>query len=134
MDWSDLKDISLLIVDDDHFTRELISMMLKKVAKIRIDEASTGEEALLFLQTKIHKIDMIFLDYYMPGMNGSEFISVLKTTQDFNEIPIVLITTDRLSQNQLKDVGADFYMTKPFNFATFSADVKSYLEQIKYGT
>jgi len=133
MNWQDFEDVSFLIVDDDHFTRELISTMLKKVTQIRIDEASTGGEALLFLQTKTHKIDMILLDYYMPGMNGSEFIKALKTTQDFQEIPIVLITTDRLSQNQLNEVGADFYMTKPFNFATFSADIKSFLEKSKYG-
>jgi CheY-like chemotaxis protein len=131
MDWQDFGDISLLVVDDDHFTRELISMMLKKVAKVRIDEASSGEDALKILETKKHNIDMILLDYYMPGMNGKEFIHTIKKDNHYSDVPITLITTDRLNYSELDEVGANYYLTKPFNFGTFSSDIYSFLKQSK---
>lgn len=131
MNWQDLGNISLLVVDDDHFTRELISMMLKKVAEVKIDEAANGEEALRLLENEKHDVDMILLDYYMPGMNGKEFIHAIKKNKDYNKVPITLITTDRLSYAELDEVGANYYLTKPFNFGTFSSDIYSFLKQSK---
>lgn len=129
MDWQDLGNVSLLVIDDDHFTRELISMMLKNVSKVKIDEAGSGEEALLFLENKQHQLDMILLDYYMPGMNGKEFIQRINQQNLSSDTPILLITTDRLSQKELAEVGASYYMTKPFNFATFSSDIYSFIKK-----
>jgi len=129
MNWQDFGEVSLLVVDDDHFTRELISMMLKKVAKIKIDEAASGEEALRLLEHKQGFLNMILLDYYMPGMNGKEFIRMLKQNSNYSHVPITLITTDRLSASELKEVGANFYLTKPFNFGNFSSDIYSFLKK-----
>jgi CheY-like chemotaxis protein len=72
---------------------------------------------------------MILLDYYMPGMNGKEFIQRLKEESLSLDTPILLITTDRLSQKELTEVGATYYMTKPFNFATFSSDIYEFLKK-----
>lgn len=131
MDWQDLGKVSLLVVDDDHFTRELISMMLKKVAQIKIYEAGNGEAALKLLEDEKHTIDMILLDYYMPGMNGKEFIYAIKKIPQYNAVPITLITTDRLSYAQLDEVGTNYYLTKPFNFATFASQIYSFLKTSK---
>lgn len=129
MNWQEFGKVSLLVVDDDHFTRELISMILKKTGEIEIDEAANGEDALKFLNSGRYDVDMILLDYYMPGMNGKEFIHAIKQTKEYDTVPITLISTDRLSYAELDEVGANFYLTKPFNFGTFSSDIYSFLKQ-----
>jgi len=127
MDWTKFNELSILIIDDDQFTRELVKTILKQVPTITIYQAIDGVEALSIMNSV--KIDMILLDLYMPQMNGKEFIEAIHKDDQFKLIPIVLITTDRLSKMELMDMGVNHYLTKPFDFHNFLSDIYSFLEQ-----
>lgn len=127
MNWNKFNDLSILIIDDDQFTRELIKTILKQVPNITVYQANDGREALAKMGGL--KLDMIFLDLYMPKLNGQEFIEIIRKNNQFQTIPVVLITTDRLSQDALTKIGANYYLTKPFDFQNFLATVYSFFEQ-----
>lgn len=128
MDWNKFNDISILIIDDDQFTRELIRSMLKEVPNITLHQARDGIEALTMLET--NKYDMFLLDLYMPKMSGEEFIENLKKNNKLQESSvIVLITTDRLNKIELKNIGAKYYLTKPFDFHNFLNNIYDFFEQ-----
>jgi len=129
MDWSKYKNLSILIIDDDQFTRELIDTILKKIPNINLYHASDGVEALSTINDV--SLDMVFLDLYMPNMNGKEFMDNLRTSGKSESFPIVLITTDRLTRAELSDIGANHYLTKPFDFDSFLEKTYSFLENFK---
>ncbi len=127
MNWNKFGDLSILIIDDDQFTRELIDTILKRVPNITLYQASNGGEALDTMGDL--KLDMIFLDLYMPKLDGQEFIEIIRKSSKFQTTPIVLITTDRLSKKNLSKIGANYYLTKPFDFQNFLRTVYSFFEQ-----
>ena len=127
MDWSKFTNLSIVIVDDDRFTRELIKTMLKRIPDITVYEALNGVDALDLMNNI--SCDLILLDLYMPQMNGKEFIANLRNNSNFKTIPIVLITTDRLGVVELYEIGANHYLPKPFDFQNFLANIYSYLEE-----
>ena len=128
MDWNKFNDLKILIIDDDQFTRELIRTMLKEVPRIIVHQAKDGIEALSMVET--NKYDMFLLDLYMPRMSGEEFILHLKKNNKLTEfLPVVLITTDRLSTSELKSIGANYYLTKPFDFHNFLNNIYAFFEQ-----
>ena len=127
MDWTKFNELSILIIDDDQFTRELIKTILKQVPSITTYQAIDANNALAIMDDL--KLDMIFLDLYMPKMNGQEFTEIIRKHNKFQSLPIVLITTDRLSKQVLEEIGVNYYLTKPFDFQNFVGNVYSFLEQ-----
>jgi len=129
MDWSTFNNLSILIIDDDQFTRELIETILKKIPNIEIYQAKDGVEALSIINEL--SLDMVFLDLYMPNMDGKEFMDTLRESNKAESFPIVLITTDRLTKSELSDIGANHYLTKPFDFNNFLEETYSFLDNFK---
>jgi len=127
MDWTKFNELSILVIDDDQFTRELIKTMLKQVPNITVYQAKDGREALALMNDM--KLDMILLDLYMPQMNGREFLETIRRNNQHHIVPIVLITTDRLSKVELTDIGANYYLTKPFDFHNFLESIYLFFEQ-----
>lgn len=127
MDWKKFNDLKILIVDDDLFTRELIKTMLKKIPNLVVDQAIDGLEASLLV--KKNEYDMLLIDLYMPRMNGNEFITSLNKQNQHHSILTVLITTDRLSRKELKEIGANYCLKKPFDFDNFLSDIYGFLEE-----
>jgi DNA-binding response OmpR family regulator len=103
---------NILVVDDEKECAELIKAHLSKKG-YTVDTALTGEEAILKVETA--KPDIVFLDVYLPGMDG---IVVLKSIKNIDKSIIVIMATamadDTIIQEALK-LGADGYLIKPFN-------------------
>ena len=127
MDWSKFNELTILIIDDDQLSRELIRAMLKEVRTITVHVAIDGLEALKTI--KHQNYDMLLVDLYMPKMNGEEFVSILKKDNYFKFLPIVLITTDRLSKKELKKIGTSYYLSKPFDFQNFLKNIHTFFEE-----
>jgi len=72
---------------------------------------------------------MYLLDLYMPRMSGEEFINNLKKNKQLDASAVVLMTTDRLSKKELENIGANYYLTKPFDFHNFVKNIYGFLEQ-----
>ena len=107
----------VLIVDDEAYIRLLMEQTLEDFEDqgIEILTAGNGEEALKIIQTEAP--NLVFLDVMMPKMNGFEVCQAVKRDLRYKDVFIVLLTAkgqefDRLRGEQ---VGADVYMTKPFD-------------------
>jgi DNA-binding NtrC family response regulator len=66
----------VLIVDDDEATRFVVKRALGKMGGIQVSEASSGEDALGFLD--VHSPDVVLSDYRMPGMSGIELLCLVR--------------------------------------------------------
>lgn len=107
----------LLIVDDEPHIRMLIEQTLEELEDedVTFLKAENGEEALEIIKTETP--DLVFLDVMMPKMNGMEVCRRVKKELALDNIFIVLLTAKGQELDRLKgqEVGADVYMTKPFD-------------------
>ena len=103
---------TVLIVDDDEAVRTMLYKVIRSNG-IQAELAATGEQALKMLEQT--PFDLILLDINMPGMDGFQVVQVLR--QRGNQTPIILISGRQEDYDTLYglDIGADDYVTKPFN-------------------
>jgi len=107
----------LLIVDDEAHIRMLIGQTLEELEDegVNFFTAENGEQALEIIQAE--KPRLVFLDVMMPKMNGMEVCRRVKKELGLNDVFIVLLTVkgQELDRQKGQEVGADVYMTKPFD-------------------
>lgn len=107
----------ILIVDDEAHIRMLIEQTLEELEDEGVDffTADNGETALEVIQTE--KPDMVFLDVMMPKMNGMEVCRQVKQELKIEGVFIIILTAkgQELDKQKGQEVGADVYMTKPFD-------------------
>jgi two-component system, OmpR family, alkaline phosphatase synthesis response regulator PhoP len=107
----------ILIVDDEAHIRMLIGQTLEELEDEGVEflTAENGEIALEMIQKE--KPELVFLDVMMPKMNGMEVCRRVKKELGMNDVFIVLLTAKGQETDRQKgqDVGADIYMTKPFD-------------------
>ncbi len=106
---------SVLVVEDSASTRALIRAVIEDMGEdIYTVEAATGFEALKLLPQS--RFDLIITDINMPDINGLELISFVKNNPSYNHIPMVIVTTERGSEDKARGLalGASAYVTKPF--------------------
>lgn len=107
----------LLIVDDEPHIRMLIEQTLEDLEDegVELLIAENGEEALKIIQKE--KPNLVFLDVMMPKMNGMEVCFKVKKELNLSEVYIILLTAKGQEVDRQKglDMGANKYMTKPFD-------------------
>ena len=119
---------TVLIVDDD----KAVQTMLYKVIRsngLEADTASGGQEALSLTENR--KYDLILLDINMHGMDGFEVIQRLRNRGV--KTPIIIVSGRQEDYDTLYglDIGADDYVTKPFNPIVLGAKVKALIRRSK---
>lgn len=117
----------ILIVEDD---QEACNMLMEYLAfeGFNVDAAHSGHEGLDYL--KHNTPDIILLDIMMPQMSG---IEVLKRIRRSSDIPILMLTAkhDDTAKVLGLELGADDYLTKPYNPSELSARIKAILRRTK---
>ena len=107
----------LLIVDDEAHIRMLLQQTLEELEDegVSFFTAENGEEALDII--KEENPQLVFLDVMMPKMNGMEVCRRVKKELGLDNVFIVLLTAkgQELDRQKGQEVGADVYMTKPFD-------------------
>lgn len=107
----------VLIVDDEPFIRLLLEQTLEELEDegVELITADNGETALEIIRGEAPEI--VFLDVMMPKMNGFDVCNTVKNELGISGVYIVLLTAKGQEFDRQKgiDVGADIYMTKPFN-------------------
>jgi len=107
----------LLIVDDEVHIRMLIEQTLEELEDEGVSflMAENGEQALEIIQAE--EPQLVFLDVMMPKMNGMEVCRKVKKELLLDKVFIVLLTAkgQELDRQKGQEVGADLYMTKPFD-------------------
>ncbi|MBE9225246.1 response regulator [Phormidium sp. LEGE 05292] len=108
---------TILIVDDEPHIRLLLEQTLEDLEDegVEILTASNGEDALEIIKTQ--KPDLVFLDVMMPKMNGFEVCKTVKNDLVMPDIYIIMLTAkgQEFDKQKGNEVGADLYMTKPFD-------------------
>jgi DNA-binding response OmpR family regulator len=101
----------ILIVDDDSLLRRSLSLHLEQ-AGFRANTAASAEDALAIVERD--PPDLILLDIGLPGMDGLEALREFQQTAD---VPIIFVTARRRELDSILglELGADDYITKPFN-------------------
>ncbi len=120
----------ILLVDDEIDTLLPLKRSLEAEDYIVVG-ASNGKEALIKAKTEIP--DIILLDLMMPEMDGYEVCEKLKKDPMTKNIPVIILTAKDAVRDKVKglDIGADDYVTKPFNLNELRARIKSVLRRAK---
>ena len=119
--------MKILVVDDESRMRKLVHDFLAR-NNYDVIEAANGEEALdIFYEDK--DIALIILDVMMPDMDGFELCKLIKSTFETSHIPVILLTSlcDKSDQLEGLGLGAEDYITKPFDNTELVLKIKSHL-------
>ncbi|HEX9642335.1 MAG TPA: response regulator transcription factor [Candidatus Krumholzibacteria bacterium] len=118
---------TILVVDDEKNIVQLARLYLDKEG-FQVESAYDGEQALE--KAKAVRPDLIILDIMMPGMDG---LSVAKELRKTSNVPIIILTArgDDVDRIVGLELGADDYVTKPFNPRELVARVKAVLRRAR---
>ena len=116
---------TILIAEDDRDITELLTLYLTG-AGYAVRTAEDGAQALA--QLRAGGISLVLADIMMPGLSGYELIRQARTLSD---LPIIVLSARTMDADRLLglDVGADAYLTKPFNPLELVARVKTQLRR-----
>lgn len=120
----DNKTTRLLLVDDDERNLRILELILGD--EFHLSMAATGEEALECV--RLSKPDIILLDIMMPGISGIDVCKEIKLSDEHKDIKVILLSGMAMTEDRVAgyEVGADDYLTKPFNDEELIAKVRVY--------
>lgn len=106
----------LLVVDDDASNLKMLSLMLS-YAGFSVDTATSGPQALAWIESDSPTPDLILLDKRMPQMDGLETLCRLRKTPAGRDLPVIMVTASGLKDEQdaVISAGASGYLPKPVN-------------------
>ena len=118
----------ILTADDDPQLLRLVSRSLE-FEDFQVLTATDGEEALAIIETQTP--DLVLLDVMMPKMDG---FTVCQKVREFSSVPIIIITARGRDNDKVKglNMGADDYLTKPFNIDELVARVRAVLRRTQF--
>jgi len=116
----------IILVDDDALMRRSLAFNLEQ-AGYRTSTAATAEDALALAQRDAP--DLVLLDIGLPGMDGLE---ALRNFKERSQVPVIFLTARRRELDEVVglELGADDYITKPFNVDVLLARIKVALRHI----
>ncbi len=115
----------ILIVDDDALLRRSLAFSLER-SGFRISTAATAEDALAMARQE--RPDLVLLDIGLPGMDG---LDALRSFREHLDVPVIFLTARRRELDQALglELGADDYVTKPFDLDVLLARIKAVLRR-----
>lgn len=118
-------DYKVLIAEDDRDIVELLTLYLNSDG-FSVFTAENGEDALEIAKTQ--KISIALVDIMMPKMNGYDLIKNIRT---FSNMPIIIVSAKNMDNDKILglNIGADAYLTKPFNPLEIVAYIKAILRR-----
>ncbi len=124
------KGIRILVIDDERAIRRFLSAALHAHGCV-IFEAETGGEGLA--SAAENRPDIIFLDLFLPDMDG---IEVTRRLREWSDVPIIVLSVRDQEKDKIEalDAGADDYLTKPFGMGELMARMRVVLRRQQPGT
>ncbi|MDE5077765.1 MAG: response regulator [Trichodesmium sp. St16_bin4-tuft] len=122
---------NLLVVDDNQFNRDLLARRVQRQGHM-ISSASDGFQALEMMRN--NSFDLVLLDIMMPQMNGYQVLEALKADPALRHIPVIMISAvdDIDSIVRCIELGAEDYLSKPFNPILLKARINACLEKKRF--
>ncbi len=105
----------ILTIDDSNTVRDVIRNAVE-VLGFQCLEAENGEKGLEILGNNFKEISLILLDWNMPVMDGMAFLKAAKSSIDYKDIPVTMVTSENDRAKILSAIseGAKNYIVKPF--------------------
>ncbi|NCU49907.1 MAG: phosphate regulon transcriptional regulatory protein PhoB [Candidatus Fonsibacter ubiquis] len=121
---------NVLLVEDEKSITTLIKYNLEKEG-FKVYCSETGEDALKIIKEKIP--DLVILDWMLPDTSGIDICRQIKVDKKLKNIPVLILTAKGEPDDKIKglEVGADDYVTKPFNNKELLLRVKSLIKRAK---
>jgi len=118
--------VSVMIVDDEFLTRNMLSIMLTKVGH-EVTEAEDGLEAIEML--KQNQPDVILMDLMMPRCDGITATKSIRVNTNMNDLPIIFLSakTDGPTIQAGLDAGANRFLTKPVSYSDLIKNIQDVL-------
>ncbi|MBC8770588.1 response regulator [Arenibacter sp. BSSL-BM3] len=125
---------SIYLAEDDMEDQEIFKDALAELETIvNLTLFSNGQELIMALQSQPQRPDMIFLDLYMPKMDGEECLNIIRNNESLDNIPIVIYSNeynlDRIEK--LFSLGANRYLRKPDSYSSLVASLDKTVNSVK---
>lgn len=122
-----MADLKILAVDDSPTMRRIIINTLKRAGFNDVIEATDGKDALA--KMKVEKPNFIITDWNMPEMDGLTFISTLRSQAEYEDLPVLMVTTRSVKEDivDAMKAGVNNYIVKPFTPETLKAKIDQML-------
>ena len=119
----------ILIVDDETAIRDMLRMALEAEG-FRVSDASNVHQASSVLQQ--HNVDLILLDWMMPGVAGIDFAARLRRENSAPNTGIIMLTAKDTEEDMIRglEVGADDYLSKPFSTRELISRIRAVLRRL----
>ncbi len=124
--------LKIFLIDDDPDDQEIfLSVVENLYPQFQWTTAFNGQQGIDKLLNDNLQADVIFLDLNMPLMNGMQFLREIKNHKGISSIPISILSTSSNPSviQQAKDLGAQYFITKPDRFSEWENALKKFFEQ-----
>jgi len=119
---------SVLIVDDDEFSRDMLSRRMQRAGYQVI---ATGDGRRVESLLEQHDVDLVLLDVVMPLINGHEVLAMIRAKQSLARLPVIMLTS-RTGADEIAECfrcGANDYVTKPFDIQALLARMETHISR-----
>ena len=122
------EEFSILVVDDIRVGREVLENLLGRQG-YRVSAAEDGVQALERMRSQ--SFDLILLDILMPRMDGYQVLKTIRADPKLKHISVIMISSVDETDAIVRciELGADDYVTKPYNMVLLKARIKQYFEK-----
>ncbi len=123
--------LKILVVEDDIINRRILVNMLKRNFGFEVIEAHDGFDGWEAIQ--LEKPDLVFLDIYLPIMNGVEIFDKIRKDLKFKDLPVIIYSSVKDKELIAKFIakGISGYLLKPIDPVLLNERVVKFIEQIK---
>jgi len=123
-----MSSLNILVVEDEEAIREMLVMALEQTG-LSVIAVSSAEQAQQALAENM--VDLMLLDWMLPGISGIELARRLKNDSGYKELPIILLTARGEEEDKIRglEIGADDYVTKPFSPKELIARIKAVMRR-----
>ena len=127
VDWTGGVPPSILVIEDDELSRELLQ---KRMSRAGYHVVSLADGQMVEAALQDQNFDLVLSDIMMPGVNGFQVLEIIKQNEALKHLPVIMISAldDQESIDKCINLGAEDYITKPFNALLMKARVLSVLQ------
>lgn len=123
------KNMHILVVDDFSTMRRIIKNILRQLGYSNVEEADDGTTAWDTLNRG--GIDFVISDWNMPKMTGIELLRKVRASEEFGDMPFLMVTAEAQQENVIEAVQAKVsnYIVKPFTAETLAAKINKIFDK-----
>lgn len=133
MEKSDFKRLTVMVVDDELFIRNLIARMLRDLGIGEVLMANDGADALIKLESESGRLDLVVCDLEMPGMDGFAFVRTLRGLADklLAGLPVLILTGHAEQENVEMAIrlGIHGFIAKPVSLKVLESRIVKALKE-----